>query len=44
LGRNCRQPQEARMWPTLFAIILVMSLGFGLGSLLANAYERNVPW
>jgi hypothetical protein len=34
---------EARMWLTLFGIVLVMSVGFGLGSVLADLFERNEP-
>jgi len=30
------------MWLSLFGIVLVMSLGFGLGSLLADRFERDV--
>jgi hypothetical protein len=29
------------MWISLFGIVLVMSLGFGLGSVLADLYERD---
>jgi len=31
------------MWLTLFVIVLVMSVGFGLGSVLADLFERNEP-
>jgi hypothetical protein len=31
------------MWLTLFAIVLLMSVGFGLGSLLANVDEGRAP-
>jgi hypothetical protein len=36
-----RQTEEALMWLSLFAIVLVMSLGFGLGSMLADMFERD---
>lgn len=29
------------MWLALFGIVLVMSLGFGLGSVLADTFERD---
>ena len=29
------------MWLALFGIVLVMSLGFGLGSVLADVFERD---
>jgi len=29
------------MWLALFGIVLVMSLGFGLGSVLADLLERD---
>lgn len=31
------------MWLALFGIVLVMSLGFGVGSVLADMFERNGP-
>ena len=37
------QTEEARMWLSLFGIVLVLSLGFGLGSMLADKFERDLP-
>jgi hypothetical protein len=31
------------MWLTLFGVVLVISLGFGLGSVLADLFERDAP-
>lgn len=31
------------MWLTLFGVVPVMSLGFGLGSVLADRFERDAP-
>jgi len=31
------------MWLTPFGIVLVMSLGFGVGSILADMFEWNEP-
>ena len=33
--------EEARMWLSLFGIVMLMSVGFGAGSLLASLFERN---
>jgi hypothetical protein len=36
-------PWEAAMWLVVFGIVLVTSLGFGVGSVLADIFERNGP-
>ncbi|HEY6027166.1 MAG TPA: hypothetical protein VIV09_09745 [Pseudolabrys sp.] len=33
--------EEAHMWLSLFGIVMLMSVGFGAGSLLASLFERN---
>jgi hypothetical protein len=31
------------MWLALFGVVFVLSLGFGVGSVLADMFERNGP-
>ena len=31
------------MWLTLFGVVLVLSFGFGLGSMLADLFESDAP-
>jgi hypothetical protein len=31
------------MWLAFFGVVVVMSLGFGLGSVLADLFERERP-
>jgi hypothetical protein len=40
-GSDVLATEEALMWLSLFGIVLVMSLGFGLGSVLADLYEQD---
>jgi len=40
-GPDSLETEEAKMWLALFGWNLVMSVGFGLGSVLADLFERD---
>ena len=40
-GPDSLATEELGMWLALFGIVIVMSLGFGIGSVLADMMERD---